>query len=146
MYLYQTVTAFLADELHRPVIPTLRPTPRHAVYIDAQAFLPHIPRLGYPAQALCIELYRQGRLRTAELGSVTFWYGIREEERAAWWELVHLAPEGLYPQPYGMCGRCGELCGRYRESVQGLRIVEQPPTMRNFGAKFEPLLKEPTLC
>ncbi|ERG88430.1 MAG: tryptophanase, partial [halophilic archaeon J07HX5] len=62
----------LGHRLHDHGIPVYRPIGGHAVYIDAGAFLPHVPDAEFPGQALAVELYREGGVRTVELGSFAF--------------------------------------------------------------------------
>src|SRR6185295_18465252 len=57
-------TAYLACQLNEAGIPTIQPTGGHGVYIDAGAIFPHIPNYEFPAQALAVELYREGGIRT----------------------------------------------------------------------------------
>ena len=65
-------TAYLGDKVHEAGVPTVRPAGGHAIYIDAAALLPHIAPAQYPAQALAVELYRLGGVRSVEIGSVMF--------------------------------------------------------------------------
>jgi tryptophanase len=46
---------YLGENLDKENIPYLKPTGGHALYLDAKAFLPHIPVDKYPAQALCCQ-------------------------------------------------------------------------------------------
>ncbi|KAJ7373735.1 hypothetical protein OS493_011344 [Desmophyllum pertusum] len=60
----------LADLLKGHRIPVLTPPGGHAVYIDAAAMLPHIPKEQFPAWALGCALYMEGGIRCGELGGV----------------------------------------------------------------------------
>jgi tyrosine phenol-lyase len=128
------VTRYVADGLARAGVPTLRPPGGHAVYLDARAFLPHIPPAEFPAQALAVELYRMEGIRSCEIGSVMF-------GKHAAMELVRLAiPRRVYTQAhmdYVLEG-IAELATR-RDALRGLRIVSEPPFLRHFTARFEPI-------
>ena len=52
----------LADLLKEHHIPVLTPPGGHAVYIDAAAMLPHIPKEQFPAWALGCALYVEGKI------------------------------------------------------------------------------------
>jgi tryptophanase len=65
-------TAYLASRLNEAGIPTLQPTGGHGVYVNAGAIFPHIVNYEFPAQALAVELYREGGIRGVEIGSVMF--------------------------------------------------------------------------
>jgi tryptophanase len=134
-------TAFLVAELQARGIPMVLPAGGHAAYIDAAAFLPHLPPLQYPAQALLGEIYLEGGVRGAELGTVTFGLdGTTGHEQPAAWELVRLAlPRRVYTRSHlaYVADTIGAVYQR-RHHIQGLRITEQPPVMRNFTARFAP--------
>jgi tryptophanase len=123
-------------------VPIVQPPGGHAVYLDAAAFLPHVPRAEYPGQALAIELYRRGGIRSVEIGSVMF--GRRDPatgaERLHDSELVRLAiPRRVYTKSHidYVVDVLAELAAD-RERVGGVRIVEQPAALRHFSATFEP--------
>jgi tryptophanase len=134
-------TAYLADKADAAGVPIVRPPGGHAVYLDAKALLPHIPQDRYPAQALAVELYRDGGVRGVEIGSVMFGKPLPDggEEPAAM-ELVRLAvPRRTYTQSHidyvaevilSVAERAG--------SIGGYRIVESAPWLRHFSACFEP--------
>ncbi|MEA2651998.1 MAG: tryptophanase [Chloroflexota bacterium] len=134
-------TAYLGEALVEAGVPCVRPIGGHAVYIDAAALLPHIAPLEYPGQALACALYREGGIRGCEIGSVMF--GLRPDgsESPATMELVRLAiPRRVYTQSHvdyvievirWVAERASEL--------RGMRIVEQPSSLRHFTARFEPM-------
>jgi tryptophanase len=134
-------TEYLADKCHAAGVPTVRPAGGHAVYLDAAELLAHIPASEYPAQALAVELYRDGGVRGVEIGSVMFGRP-REDgsEEPAAMELVRLAvPRRTYTQSH--IDYVGEVVLSVAEragSITGYRIVDQAPWLRHFTARFEP--------
>jgi tryptophanase len=134
-------TAYLAEKVAAAGVPIVRPPGGHAVYIDAKALLPHIPPSRYPAQALVVELYRDGGVRGVEIGSVMFGRPKPDgtEEPAAM-ELVRLAvPRRTYTQSH--VDYVGEVVLSVAEragEMGGYRIVESAPWLRHFTARFEP--------
>jgi tryptophanase len=135
-------TAYLADKVSSAGVPIVRPPGGHAVYLDAKSFLPHIPPSEYPAQALAVELYREGGVRGVEIGSVMF--GTPQPdgtELPAAMELVRLAvPRRTYTQSH--IDYVGEVVIAVAEragSLGGYRITEQAPWLRHFTARFEPV-------
>jgi tyrosine phenol-lyase len=134
--------AYLAERAEAAGVPTVRPPGGHAVYLDARAFLPHIPAHEYPAQALACALYLEGGVRGVEIGTLMFGRpGPDGVDEAAAHELVRLAlPRRVYTQSHvdyvgeviaAVAGRAGEL--------RGYRIVDQPRWLRHFTARLEPV-------
>ena len=133
---------YLAEKIHAAGVPTVRPAGGHAVYIDAKALLPHIPPSEYPAQALAVELYRDGGVRGVEIGSVMFGKpGPDGTEDAGPMELVRLAvPRRTYTQSHiDYVAEVVLSVAERAESLRGYRIVEQAPWLRHFTARFEPI-------
>jgi tryptophanase len=134
-------TAYLGEALHAAGIPVVRPIGGHAVFIDARALLPHVPPLQYPGQSLAVALYREGGIRTCEIGTVMFGRRPDGREEPAPMDLVRLAiPRRTYTQSHidlvievvlWVAERAGEL--------GGFEIVEEPPQLRHFTARFAPL-------
>ncbi len=141
---YRTAsTRYLGERLIEAGVPIIRPPGGHAVYIDAKAFLPQIPPLEYPGQALCAELYLQAGVRGVEIGTVMF--GNRDPESGAEipaaMELVRLAiPRRVYTKSQidYVAEATAEVYER-REDIRGLKMVYQAPFLRHFTARFESL-------
>jgi len=134
-------TAYLGEALDRAGVPVVKPIGGHAVYIDARSLLPHIPPLAYPGQALVVALYREGGIRGCEIGTVMFGRHPDGSETSAAMDLVRLAiPRRTYTQSHidyvievvrWVAERAGDL--------RGLRMTEEPPQLRHFTARFQPL-------
>jgi tryptophanase len=131
--------AYLGDRLVSAGVPILRPPGGHAIYLNARKFLPHIPVTEYPGQALSVELYLAAGIRSVEIGSVMFGkYDPAGALIPARMELVRLAiPRRVYTQShidYVIEAVLEVFAGR--DKLRGLRIVEEPPMLRHFTAKF----------
>jgi tryptophanase len=136
-----TSTEYLGEALNRAGIPVVLPVGGHAVYIDTRAFLPHIPPLQYPGQALAVALYLEGGIRGSEIGTVMFGRQPDGSEQPAAMDLVRLAiPRRTYTQSHVdyVIEVCEYVAERAAE-LRGLEIVEEPPVLRHFTARFAPL-------
>ena len=122
-------------------IPCVQPIGGHAVYMDAAALLPHIAPLEYPGQALAVALYRDGGIRGCEIGSVMFGLHPDGTETPGPMELVRLAiPRRVYTQSHiDYVIEVVRSVADGATDLRGYRIVEQPPQLRHFTARFEPL-------
>ncbi|MFN8381636.1 MAG: tryptophanase [Anaerolineales bacterium] len=136
-------TAYLAKQLNDAGIPTLQPTGGHGVYVNAGAIFPHIPNYEFPAQALAIELYREGGIRGVEIGSVMF--GCLDPEDNTWHypalELLRLAiPRRTYTQSH--LDYVAESLAKIKSranTIRGYKYTYAPELLRHFTARFEPL-------
>src|SRR5437763_373798 len=133
--------AYLGDHLLKLGVRIVEPPGGHAIYIDAAAFCPHVPAEQFPGQALVVALYRHAGIRSVEIGSVMFGRTDPETDLPLRppLELVRLAiPRRVYTQSHidYVIEAMGEVYER-REQIGGLRITEEPPTLRHFTAKFE---------
>lgn len=135
--------AYLGDKLTQAGVPILQPPGGHAIYLDAKRFVSHIPPHQFPGQSVVCELYRWGGIRSVEIGSVMF--GRTDPKSGAFspaaMELVRLAiPRRVYTQSHidYVIEVVVEVFGK-RSHMKGLRIVEEPPILRHFTARFEPV-------
>jgi tyrosine phenol-lyase len=127
-------TAYLGRHIADHGVPIVEPPGGHAIYIDAQRMLPHIPRAQFPGQALAVELYRQAGVRSVEIGSVMFGDQARHE-------LLRLAiPRRVYTQSHVdyLVEAILEVYER-RERIRGFEIVSEPQFLRHFTARFKPV-------
>ena len=132
-------TAYLGEALERVGLPVVRPAGGHAVYVDARAMLPHIPPLQYPGQALAVALYVTGGIRGCEIGTVMFGRRPDGSEEQAAMDLVRLAiPRRTYTQSHMdyVIEVCAAVAAKASQ-LRGLRVVQEPPFMRHFTARFE---------
>jgi tryptophanase len=127
---------YVGEGLVAAGVPIMQPPGGHAVYIDAAALCPHIPRAQFPGQAVVCALYRIGGVRACEIGTAMF--GERPPPAL---ELVRLAmPRRVYTQSHMdyVVEVCAALASE-RGSLRGLCMVHQPPVLRHFTARFEEL-------
>jgi len=127
-------TAYLGNHISEQGVPIVQPPGGHAIYLDARAFLTHIPRDQFPGVALAAELYLQGGIRSVEIGGLMF-------GPAAKMDLVRLAiPRRVYTQSH--VDYVVEVIlevWQKRDSIRGLRLVYEAPFLRHFTAKLEPV-------
>ncbi|MFC3196220.1 tryptophanase [Parapedobacter deserti] len=133
---------YIGEKLDVYNIPYIKPTGGHAVYLDAKRFMDHIPVHEYPGLALCSALYVEGGIRGVEIGSVMF--GKRAEDGSLIsppMELVRLAiPRRVYTQSH--MDYVTEVVAevyKQRRRYLGYRITHEPPFLRHFTARFEPV-------
>jgi tyrosine phenol-lyase len=128
-----TSTAYLGNHIAEHGVPIVQPPGGHAIYLDARAFLPHIPAEQFPAVALATELYLEGGIRSVEIGRLMF--GV-----AAQMDLVRLAiPRRVYTQSH--IDYVVEIIlevWKKREAIRGLKLTYEAPFLRHFTAKLEP--------
>ncbi|MBI1392308.1 MAG: tryptophanase [Alphaproteobacteria bacterium] len=131
--------AYVTERLDAMGVPVVKPAGGHAVFIDARAFLPHIPPLQYPGHALACALYEEAGIRGCEIGTVMFGRKPDGTEAPAAMDLVRLAmPRRVYTQSHAdyIVEAFEELTAR-KDALRGLKIVKEPKMMRHFRAEFE---------
>ena len=125
-------TAYLGNHISAGGVPIVQPPGGHAIYIDARAFLPHIPSDQLPGVALGCELYLEGGIRSVEIGTLMF-------AGAAQMDLVRLAiPRRVYTQSHVdyLVEVILEVY-RKRESIRGMRLTYEAPFLRHFTAHLQ---------
>jgi tryptophanase len=126
-------TAFLGNRISREGVPIVQPPGGHAIYLDARAFLSHIPPAQFPGVALAVELYLEGGIRSVEIGTLMF-------GEHAKMDLVRLAiPRRVYTQSH--IEYVVEVIldvWRRRENIRGYELVSQAPFLRHFTAQLKP--------
>jgi tryptophanase len=135
--------AFLGQRLVDYGIPVQQPFGGHAIFLDANKFVPTIPRTEYRAQALAIELYIVGGIRSVEIGTILadrdpFTHKNRYPEL----ELVRLAiPRRTYSLNHMryIAAVLKNIYDSREEAKRGYRIVDEAPIMRHFTVKLEKL-------
>jgi tyrosine phenol-lyase len=129
-------TAFLGNHIAKEGVPIVQPPGGHAIYLDARAFLPHIPVWQFPGVALAVELYLEGGIRSVEIGSLMF-------GEHATMDLVRLAiPRRVYTQSH--IEYVVEVIlevWRRRGDIRGYEVVQQAPFLRHFTARMRPVRK-----
>jgi tryptophanase len=127
-------TAYLGGHIAAAGVPIVQPPGGHAIYIDAKAFLPHIPLSQFPGVALAAELYLEGGIRSVEIGTLMF-------GEAAQMELVRLAiPRRVYTQSH--IDYVVEIILKVwerRAQIRGMRLTYEAPFLRHFTAHLEPI-------
>ena len=133
--------AFLGRTLTEYGVPVLQPIGGHAVFIDANKFVPTIPRDEYRAQALAIELYIVGGIRGVEIGTVLADRDpFTRKNRYPELELVRLAiPRRTYSLNHMkyIAAVLKNVYDSRNEAKSGYKIVDEAPIMRHFTVKFE---------
>lgn len=130
-------TAYLGNHLAKDGVPIIQPPGGHAIYLDARAFLPHIPPAQFPGVALATELYLEGGIRSVEIGSLMF-------GAAATMDLVRLAiPRRVYTQSHvDYVIEVVLAVWQRRERIRGMKLTYQAPFLRHFTAYLEPIEAE----
>ena len=127
-------TAYLGNHLSERGVPIVEPPGGHAIYLDARAFLSHVPQAQFPGVALAAELYLEGGIRSVEIGTLMF-------ADAAKMDLVRLAiPRRVYTQSHiDYVVEINLRVWERREQIKGMRITYEAPFLRHFTAHLEPV-------
>ncbi len=136
---------YMGERLDDMGVPYLKPAGGHAIYLDAKAFAPQIPVDQFPGQAIAVELYRAGGIRSCEIGGIMF--GKNDPKTGEYippnMELVRLAfPRRVYTQShFDYVLEVIEEVYKNRNSLKGYQFTYQAPLLRHFTAQFEIVYK-----
>jgi len=132
----------LAERLRAAGVPIVEPVGSHAVFVDVKRFLPHVDQDEYPAQRLAGEIYVETGVRAMERGNVSKGRNAATGENyRPSLELVRLTlPRRVYSRDHldAVADGIIRVFAR-REGIGGLRFVYEPPTLRFFQGRFEPV-------
>ena len=133
---------YLGNHLIKAGVPLVVPIGGHGVFLDAKAILDHLPQSELPAQALAAALYVESGVRGMERGVVSAGRdSVTGDHHYPRLELVRLAiPRRVYTQAHMdvVAESVIDVCARRRD-IEGLRFVYEPPELRFFLARFEPV-------
>jgi tyrosine phenol-lyase len=133
---------YLGSALIKAGIPIVRPIGGHAVFIDARRFLDHLDQEQFPAQSLAAALYVESGVRAMERGIVS---SGRDPEtgqnRRSSLELVRLTiPRRVYTSRHmDVVAWAVQTLYERRDEIAGLKMTYEPPALRFFTSRFEPL-------
>jgi tryptophanase len=135
---------YLASRLDEAGIAYQAPVGGHGVFIDAAAFYPNIPYYEFPAQTLCIEVYKEAGIRCCDIGS--YMLGNDPDtgkQLKAEFEFSRLAiPRRVYTQSHFdvLADALIAVKSKARDIHHGYRITWEPPILRHFQAFLEPVI------
>ena len=132
--------AHLGNKLIEYGVPVLQPIGGHAIFLDANKFVPTIPREEFRAQALAIELYVVGGIRGVEIGTVLADRDpFTRKNRFPELELVRLAiPRRTYSNNHMdyVAAALKNVYDSRKDAKSGYVIIDEAPIMRHFTVKF----------
>ncbi|MFN2314003.1 MAG: tryptophanase [Bacteroidales bacterium] len=133
--------AHLGEQLTAAGIPVQVPYGGHAIFIDGGKFLPQVPAEEFPAQRLAVEIYLEGGIRSAEIGTLMANRDpVTRLNRHPELELVRLAiPRRVYTDNH-MDYVAAAICNvweRRNQITRGLSIKWEAPIMRHFTVELD---------
>lgn len=122
-------------------VPVVRPIGGHAVFLDAQKFLPHLKREEWPSQALAAAIYEDSAVRTMERGAVSKGRDKDGNNIFPPLELVRITiPRRVYTNTHmEYVAESIIRLHKRADEVKGLKMTYEPKDLRFFQARFEKL-------
>lgn len=133
---------YLGNRLLAHDIPIVKPIGSHGIFLNARKFLPAVPQINFPAQALAAAIYLDSGIRSMERGIVSA--GRNKATGDHYYpklELVRLTiPRRVYTQAH-MDVVVESILEVYdqRNRIKGLKMVYEPKYLRFFQARFDSL-------
>jgi tryptophanase len=133
----------LADKLDEYGIPYQRPAGGHAVFVDADRVLTHVPKEEFPAQTLTCELYLEAGIRAVEIGYMLADRDpVTRQNRFNGMDLLRLAiPRRVYTDNHMdvVAAALKNVFDRRESVTRGLAIEWEAPLMRHFTVQLKKL-------
>jgi tyrosine phenol-lyase len=133
---------YLGQQLLDAGVPIVTPIGGHAIFLDARRFLPHVDQELFPAQAIAAALYADSGVRSMERGIVSAGRDPQTgRNRTPKLELVRLTiPRRVYTDRHmDVVADSVIHLYQHRDDIRGLRMTYEPPSLRFFTARFEPV-------
>ena len=132
--------AYLGKKLTDYGVPVQMPYGGHAIFVDANRILPHIPKEEFRAQTLAVEVYLEGGVRGVEIGALLADRDpITRENRYPALELLRLAiPRRVYTNNHMdyVAATVANVYERRNAIKHGVCIKYEAPIMRHFTVKL----------
>lgn len=133
--------SFLGSKMKEYGIPVIEPFGGHAIFIDAERFLPMVPREEFPAQVLVCEIYVEGGIRSSEVGTLMADRNpFTHENRFPVNEFVKLAvPRKVYTDNHMayVAAVVKNVFNRKGTINKGFRIKKEGSILRHFTLELE---------
>lgn len=132
--------AYLAKKLDEYGIPYQRPAGGHAIFIDADRVLTHVPKEEFPAQTLTCELYLEAGIRACEIGYILADRDpVTRENRFGGLDFVRLCiPRRVYTDNHMdvIAAALKNVFDRKESITHGVEITWEAELMRHFTVQL----------
>ena len=133
----------LAGKLDEYGIPYQRPAGGHAIFVDADKVLTHVPKEEFPAQTLTCELYLEAGVRACEIGYILADRDpVTKQNRFGGLDLLRMAiPRRVYTDNHMdvIAAALKNVYDRRETITRGVAIEWEAPLMRHFTVKLKRL-------
>jgi tryptophanase len=133
--------AYLGEKLNEYGVPIQKPYGGHAIFVDANTFLPELPREQFRAQTLAVELYLEAGVRGVEIGTLLADRDpVTRENRFPDLELLRLTiPRRVYTNNHMdvVAAALKNVFDRRNTIKTGYKIVNEAPIMRHFTVELD---------
>ncbi len=134
---------YLAQRLDEFGIPYQRPAGGHAIFVDADKVLTHVPKEQFPAQTLTCELYLEAGIRACEIGYMLADRDpVTRENRFGGLDLLRMAiPRRVYTNNHMdvIAVALKNVYDRKEQITTGVEIEWEASLMRHFTVKLRRL-------